>query len=173
MQTNGTPCETSLTSERKGPPRFTRLWWERYSPCLVAMLVMVGVASCLVVWDFSNCPIAVPAATMTFGVVVAGFTATQRNMLLTMGGSRILRFASTTGYDRHTIDYFDQSIRAGILVVVVSIIAIFLIHYAKPMWTWLPVLCGAIALAGSTIYRNECVMKQVVLRFLAEQRPTR
>ena len=57
--------------------------WEKGWPVLLAVCVVAATATLAVVLDVGPLPVAVPAATMTFGVVVAGFAATQRNMLLT------------------------------------------------------------------------------------------
>ncbi len=76
---------------------------ERYGPYLLA--AFAAAATAVFASGSEPFPQAPAAGTMTFGVVVAGFTATQRNMLLGMGGARVLRFAGHTGYCQNVLRY--------------------------------------------------------------------
>ena len=88
---------------------------------LVAAVSLLAVTQC----GPGTLPIALPAATMTFGVVVSGFVATQRNMLLTMSGAEVLRFAVERGYHNDVISYLMDCIRAGLLIIAISLSGFF------------------------------------------------
>ena len=90
--------------------------FERYFPFFLA--VVVGISAGIATFGFGIVPDskAVPAATMTFGIVVAGFTATQRNMLLGMRGASILRFLSRTGFYIGVLDNLMQCVYSALLL---------------------------------------------------------
>ena len=112
----------------------------------------------------------IPAATMTFGIVVAGFVAAQRNMLLTMTGSRVLRFVLKTNYYKHIINYLMDCIWAGLLVVLISL-AGFLLKEGSPLWpVWTSALGGSVVLVVGLVCRNELLITLVVREFLKDQK---
>ena len=98
---------------------------ERYFPFVIAAIVAIGIA--IIVFGFGKVQNSntLPAATMTFGIVVAGFTATQRNMLLGMRSSSVLRFLSRTGYYIDVLDYLMQCVYSALLVSAISVVGFF------------------------------------------------
>ena len=108
---------------------------------------------------------------MTFGIVVAGFAATQRNMLLGLGGSRVMRFAVRTGYYDDILAYLMDCVYAGIGVSVVSVAGFFLGDSALPWSLWLVVLTGSISLVLALTLRNEIMIVRIIKRFMEEQKP--
>ena len=145
--------------------------WEKNWPALLAVCATV-VTGCLAAFVFhiKSFPIPVPAATMTFGVVVAGFAATQRNMLLTMSGSEVLRFALRTGYYEDVISYLTAGIRSGLLVTLVSVCGFFLGENNISWIIWFSFLVGGITWVLGLIARNEKLVGLLVRRFLEDQR---
>ena len=105
---------------------------------------------------------------MTFGVVVSGFVATQRNMLLTMSGAEVLRFAVRTGYHEDVINYLMDCIRAGMLITTVSLSGLFIPKNSLLWGIWLPSLAGAIVLVVCLLIRNEILVSRIVRHYLEE-----
>ena len=106
---------------------------------------------------------------MTFGVVVAGFAATQRNMLLGMRGSSVLKFAVRTGFHDSVLAYLMHCVYAGLAVSVVSVVGFFI--NSNPLYwsVWFALLIGSIALVIALILRNEILMVRIVKRFMEDQ----
>lgn len=148
--------------------------FERRFSGLIALLAVV--ASLVVVWlcDIDALPKSLAAGTMTFGIVVAGFAATQRNMLLGMGGSKVLRFAVRTRFHHDILAYLMHCVYVGLAVALVSVIGFFLNEDASfgpfSLWElWLVVLVGLIVWVLALMFRNEIMMRQIVERFVEEQ----
>lgn len=141
---------------------------ERYWPFAIA--VVAGLIALVVALTFAIGPLpkSLAAGTMTFGIVVAGFTATQRNMLLGMGGARVLRFAVRTGYHNIVVDYLMHCVYAGIMVSVVSLFGFFLGKNALLWSLWLATVAALIVLVLALVVRNERLMIQIVMRFLED-----
>ncbi len=118
-------------------------------------------------------PDALVAGAMTFGIVVAGFSATQRNMLLGMGATKIMRLMAKTGYDQDILAYLMQCVWAGLLVTAVSAGKFFTNEVNNPSgfaWSaWLAVWSGAFVLAILLIIRNEILMFLVIKRVMKER----
>ena len=146
---------------------------ERYWPFAVAVVVttLVGIG----VWQFrvKPLPVSVPAATMTFGIVVSGFVATQRNMLLTMGGANVLRYAVRTGFYKDVLAYLAECIGTGLLVTGISITGFFLDRSILGWSIWLSLLSGAASLVVCLMVRNEILVFRMIQRFLEESQISR
>ena len=145
------------------PSQIARIW-----PLPLALFVA------LVAWFFANSldmqkpPFAVPGATMTLGIVVSGFVAAQRNMLLPMVGSRVLRFAVRTGYYKDIVTYLMDCILAGLLLTGFSLAAFFLGDCSLLWQIWFTGLGGLVALVVFLIVRNEILMGRVIRQYLAD-----
>ncbi len=109
-------------------------------------------------------------ATMALGLIVAGFTETQRNMFLSMSGSKVLRFAATSGYYKDILNYLADCVYAGLFATLVSLIGIFLGD--RGMWQsiWAAFWIGSILLMILVLVRNQWLMHRVFTRFMEEQR---
>ena len=140
-----------------------RVW-----PLLPAVPVALFAWVCTAGLDLDDPPMAVPGATMTLGIVVSGFVATQRNMLLPMVGSRVLRFAVTTGYYKDIVSYLMDCILAGLLLTGFSLAAFFLGDRALIWQIWFTGLAGLVALVVFLVFRNELLMGRVIRHYLAE-----
>ena len=136
----------------------------------MVMATLAAVVSAVAILQYEVGPfsIALPAATMTFGVVVSGFVATQRNMLLTMSGAEVLRFAVRTGYHQDVLNYLMDGIRAGLLVTVVSLSGFFVSQSSRWWEVWLPGLAGTVVLVVCLLIRNEILVTRMVRHFLEE-----
>ena len=135
-----------------------------------ALAVFAGAAAGVFVWQFGvhSLSIAVPAATLTFGIVVAGFVATQRNMLLAMGGSEIIRFALRTGYHKDILAYLADCIGAGLAVTAISIPGLLLGESVLAWAIWLCIQGGAVTLVVCLMARNELLMFRIIKRLWEE-----
>ena len=142
---------------------------ERWYPFVISALA-IGVAagvSCLFQPD--PFPKALLAGTMTLGIVVSGLVAIQRNMLLTMSGARVMRFAVRTGYYKDVIAYLRDCIWSGLLVTGISLVGLFA-DLLYGFWiAWFSVLAGAIVLVICLLMRNEKLMNLIVTRYIEER----
>ncbi len=139
---------------------------ERYGPYLLATLA-AGTLACFAS-EIESFPRTLAAGSMTLGVVVAGFTATQRNMLLGMGGARVLRFAVKTGYYKNVLRYLGECVYVGLIVTVVSAVCVLVSWYT---WLKLGLWGGSVVLVLALIARNEWLMFLIIKRFMEEQTP--
>ena len=142
---------------------------ERYLPPTLALIIASIAAFVVFRCDMQPLPKALAAGTMTFGVVVSGFAATQRNMLLGMRGSNVLRFAIRTGYHNDILDYLMHCVYAGLGVSVVSLVAFFLGDSVLMWRLWIIAVTFFIVLVLTLILRNEILMVRVVKRFIQDE----
>ena len=141
---------------------------ERRWPFLIGVLAGGGAAAVVFTCHFKLPPTTVPVAMMTFGIVVSGFVATQRNMLLTMGGASVLRFVANTGYYEDIVDYLRQCIFSGLFVALWSTLGFFL-GSDRMLWSiWLSVQTGAVVLVLALLFRNELIVVRLVKRFIEQ-----
>lgn len=142
---------------------------ERRLPLLIALILGVAAGAVAYIYEIEPFPKALSAGTMTFGIVVAGFAATQRNMLLGMRGSSVLKFAVRTGFHDSVLAYLMHCVYAGLVVSVVSVIGFFI--NSNPLYwsVWFAFLIGSIALVIALILRNEILMVRIVKRFMEDQ----
>lgn len=144
------------------------LWLERYWPVTAAAVAGMAAGWAVFVWDAKVDSRAVPAGTLTFGIVVSGFTATQRNMLLTMRGATVLRVLQRTGYYHNVVDYLMQCIAAAIAVSAVSFLGFFIDSHTILWQFWLVAGTFLVGLVLGFLVRNEIIMVKVVKRFLED-----
>ena len=101
-------------------------------------------------------------STLTLGVVTAGFTATKRSMLLSMGGSRVLKFAKSSGYGKVLLDYFGQGIYGGFSLILVSAIRLLMPSDLMPhptLWMlWFAFFSASLVFTIAALVRNERIM---------------
>ena len=140
---------------------------ERYGPFFPAAITAVVIA--VFASEAESFSRFISVGTMTLGVVVAGFTATQRNMLMSMGGTKVLRFAATTGYYRDVRDYLAWCIYAALFVVVVSGAGIFVNCNSWAWSLWLALWVGSVVLVLGFMVRNEILMSRIFTHFIKEQ----
>ena len=144
---------------------------EKYSPYLVGVIVSIVAGWIIFVGGYGVPPQMTAAGTLTFGVVVAGFAATQRSMLLGMIGSEVMKFAVNEGFHEDILRYLMDSIYAGIVLAGVSVLGI-LIFDCSTMWKiWSVSASCLVTLILSFMVRNEMIMSAFLKKFLDEQSP--
>ena len=142
---------------------------ERRLPFVIAAIVAAMAAVVAFMCEIGPLPKSLPAGTMTFGIVVAGFAATQRNMLLGMRGSTVLRFALRTGFHNDVLAYLMHCVYAGLVVSMVSVIGFFLGDKTLLLWKiWLVAITFCITLVLVLITRNEILMARIIKRFMED-----
>ena len=143
---------------------------ERRLPVVAAFLVAVMAGGLLgVMGDYPN-PTLVAVAALTFGVVAAGFSATQRNILLGMGGSRVLSFMVKTGYHTNALNYLMDGVYAGVGVSACALAGLFLFNCT--WWVlvgWTSLVAGAVAFVIGTIVRNEIMMARIIKHYMEDR----
>lgn len=144
---------------------------EKILPVLIAVLAALAAAAIAYICKIKPLPTAFSAGTMTFGIVVAGFAATQRNMLLGMRGSSVLKFAVNTGFHNSVLQYLMHCVYAGLVVSAVSVIGFFINGNSMLWLAWFAILVGSIVLVIGLVLRNELLMVQIVKRFMEDQNP--
>ena len=141
---------------------------ERLGPFTVAVFVGIGMGWLTQQWTLQP-SLTVPAATLTFGIVVSGFVATQRNLLLTMGGSQLVRYAVRTGLYKDVLNYLAQCIWAGLGVTFLSVLGMVCPNHPIAWSIWLPIQSALLMLVLCLIIRNEILMFRVVKRYWEER----
>ena len=143
---------------------------ERRLPFLVATVsaVVAGLVLFLIVGVEPGTS-GIPAAGMTFGIVVAGFAATQRNMLIGMGQTRVLRRLARTGYDKDVLSYLTDCVCAGLATTGVSLAGFFLGRDAIAWSAWLVSVAFVVSLVIALMVRNEIMSLRIVSHFIKEQ----
>ena len=108
------------------------------------------------------------ASSMTFGIVLAGFSATQRNMLFTMRNSQVIKRLKKIDHMETVLAYLSRTSYVGIFIVLLSFIGFFVTDYSHVARVWIAVLGGSIFGSVAYLVRNERVMELVLRRFMEE-----
>lgn len=143
---------------------------EKRGPTLSAI---VGAVSTLVVtWliGVTTVPAPLIATAATFGVVLAGFSATQRNMLFPIRSSRVIRRAIEINQMDRILSYLSRSSYVGIVITLYSFIGFFIGEHFLVVRAWMAVLIALVLFALACLARNEAVMSLIVKRYM-EERP--
>lgn len=141
---------------------------ETYLPCVVSF----GTAGSTLAFaqKLPTVPAELAAATITLGVVIAGFTATQRNMLVGMKGLPLLETLARTGHHLDLILYLKQCVWSSVTLVLVSATRFFLDDAPTEfVQVWGVVWFGTFAFVIASVVRNERLMFQVIGKFLKSQ----
>ena len=147
---------------------------ERYWPVVLAAIAAIVTGAVLYSYELRAIPRAIPAGIMTFGIVVAGFAATQRNMLLTLGGTEVLNRLRTTKHGHDVLDYLMHCVYSGVGLSVVAVLGLlFSDDSALFCWLWLILITFFIALILGSVVRNEVIMKRVVKHFIVDSNHSR
>ena len=140
----------------------------KYGPFFIGLVAGIAAAAFL-----RNCRVepleGLPIIGTTLGVIISGFAATQRSMLLTLGGTRILRHLVRTEYHNDVLTYMMQCIYAGIVVSVVSVFGMFVEPRSTAWSLWVGCFVGALATTFIILVRNEMMTVRVIKRLLEER----
>lgn len=142
---------------------------ERYWPMLLAVLVMGCSFYAVQQLEIRKVPVIFPGACLTLGIVVASFTATQKSMLLTMGGSKLVRYAVTTGFYKDIVAYLREALASGLLVAILAVPALLVDDKAIIWNVWVPLQLGAFTLIVGLIARNEWLVNRIIMRYWEER----
>ena len=146
-------------------------WAEKYVPYMASIVGALIAAGILFFGDFGKPPHMASVGTLTFGMVIAGFAATQRNMLLGMIGSEVMKFAVDRGFHNDILSYLMDSVYAGIVMSGFSIIGILIFDCSLLWEIWIIGATFLIVLILAFMIRNEMMMARILTRFLEEQNP--
>ena len=141
---------------------------EKVIPLCAAVIATVIAAVAVFVFDFGPVSKSLPVGTMTFGIVTSGFAATQRNMLLGMRGSTVLRVAQRTGYHHDILAYLMHCAYAGLSVSGVSVVGFFISDVPLAWSVWTVLVTFTVVLVLALTVRNEWLMSRVIARFLED-----
>ena len=142
-------------------------WVERFGPAGAAIAVAGGTFA---VTDHVEQFRGLSAwGAMTFGFVTAGFAGAQRNTLISNPRSNVIRRAVRTGIYRRMLGYFNQSVYAGLCLVLISV-ALFVTNSDSDWWKWLfAVSTGMIVWVTALAWRNEMITSRVIQQYLEDR----
>ena len=148
-----------------------RLWFETNSPFAVFLVIGAIGTGLACVQKLPEVPAALATATITLGVVVAGFTATQRNMLVGMKGLPLFQTLATSGHHQDLILYLKQCVWSSIALVVISVTRFFLNDASLAVvQIWEVIWIGTFAFVIASSIRNERLIFKIIGKFLESQR---
>lgn len=141
---------------------------EKYGPG--ASAIIGGIASMAISWilGMTTVPTALIATAATFGIVMAGFSATQRNMLFSIRGSRVIRRAIKINQMDRVLTYLSTSSFVGILLTLLSFVAFFVGHNIIIVGVSMGILGALVSFAIGCLVRNEVVMSLIQKRYFEE-----
>ena len=142
---------------------------EKILPPLIAFVATIVATIVVFIYEVGPLSNSIAVGTMTFGIVVAGFSATQRNMLLGMSGSSVLRFAVRNGFHDDILSYLMHCVYSGLTASCISIVGFFLDNHAFLWKAWLIIMTFAVVLIIGLIFRNEIMMVRIVKLFIEDQ----
>ena len=142
---------------------------ETLAPYAVASIASALLAVLMFSLKIGTPPEGVSFATLTFGVIASGFAATQRNMILGMNESAVLKYAVREGFHEDIVRYLMDSVYAGIWLSGFSVVGI-LVNDCSILWKiWIVMAGFFVVLILSFMTRNEMMMSRILKRFLDEQ----
>lgn len=146
--------------------------WERYKPHITALAV--GGVALAFGTSIPRFPGAIATAGLTFGIVVAGFTATQRTMLFGISArqSLIMQYLIKTERYDDILSFLKQGILSGLVMCVVSVAFFFLnclLQETALAWMiWIGVWSGSMTFVLICLLRNEQLMFIIVRQFMRD-----
>lgn len=141
---------------------------EKYAPYVITV-IGGGLALSVSWWlDIEAIPDALIAGTMTLGIVIAGFSATQRNMLFSMRQSRVIRRAIKINQMDHVWSYVSRTLFGGIVLTVISFIGFFINDNVVIVRIWITVLSALVCWTISYLALNEIIMTIISKRYIEE-----
>ena len=141
---------------------------EKRGPTLSA--IVGGVTALAATWllETTSVPAPLIATAATFGVVLAGFSATQRNMLFPIRISRVIRRAIQINQMDRILSYLSRSSYIGIVITLYSFIGFFVGDHFLVVRAWMAVLIALVFFALACLARNEMVMSLIMKRYMEE-----
>lgn len=142
---------------------------EKRGPTISA--IVGGVSTLVVTWllGLTTVPSPLLATAATFGVVLAGLSAIQRNMLFPIRSSRVIRRAIEINQMDRILSYLSKSSYIGVVISLYSFVGFFVGDNLIVVRVWTAVLGGLVLFALACLTRNEVVMSLILKRFLEER----
>ena len=119
--------------------------------------------------DVGPLPQSIAGGPLTFGFVVAGFAATQRNMLLPIRRSAIIKRLTEIGAQSYLSDYLMHAVWSGLTLSIVSVVGFFLGKNATLWNLWAVAVAFMVALIVGITLRNELIMSRIMKQYLNER----
>lgn len=142
---------------------------EKRGPIISSIIGCIATLGAMWILDMTEVPAALIATAATFGIVLAGFSATQRNMLFPMRGSRVIRRAIKINQMDRVLSYLSQDTYTGIALTLYSFTGFFVGDNLIVVRVWTVLLGGLVLFALAGLTRNEIVMALIMKRFLEER----
>ena len=141
---------------------------EKYGPLVFGVLGAALVLGLSYLIAFDKIPFPALASSMTFGVVLAGFSATQRNMMFTMRNSRVITRARQIRLLEPILLYLSRTSHVGIVLTLYSFIGFFVGEHVEVVRACMVGLGGLVFYSIALLIRNELVMALLLKRFMEE-----
>lgn len=134
----------------------------------LAFAVIRGVCTLVLAWlsGLTTIPPALTGTAMTFGIVMAGFSATQRNMLFSMRGSRVIRRANKNNQMVRVWFYMAYNTFVGIAITLYSFLGFFSGTNLIFNSVWITVLGALVFLALGFLLSSEIILWRVLRQHL-------
>lgn len=142
---------------------------EKRGPTISAIIGCVAALAAAWILGMSAVPIAMIATAATIGIVMAGFSATQRNMLFSMRGTRVILRAIKINQMDRVLSYMSKNPYIGIVLTLYSFVGFFIGNNQIVVVAWTAGLGGLVCFALACLARNEAVMSLIVKRYLEER----
>lgn len=141
---------------------------EKRGPTISA--IVGGVSTLVVTWllGLTTVPSPLLATAATFGVVLAGLSAIQRNMLFPIRSSRVIRRAIEINQMDRILSYLSKSSYIGVVISLYSFVGFFIGDHFFVVRVWMAVLVALVFFASACLARNEAVMSLIMKRYMEE-----
>lgn len=141
---------------------------ERHGPRISGVVGFGIILILAYLMELETMMVPILASSMTFGIVLAGFSATQRNMLFTMRNSQVIKRLKKIDHMETVLKYLSRTSYVGIIIVLLSFLGFFVSEYSDLARVWIAFLGGSIFGSIAYLVRNERVMELVLKRFMEE-----
>ena len=141
---------------------------EKRGPTISA--IVGGVSTLVVTWllGLTTVPSPLLATAATFGVVLAGLSAIQRNVLFPIRSSRVIRRAIEINQMDRILSYLSKSSYIGVVISLYSFVGFFIGDHFFVVRVWMAVLVALVFFALACLARNEAVMSLIMKRYMEE-----
>ena len=141
---------------------------EKRGPVASAVLGAAIVLALTYLVELDGIRVPLFASSMTFGVVLAGFSATQRNMMFTMRNSRVIVRAKQINQLEPILKYLSRTTHVGILLTLFSFVGFFVGDHSELVRIWMVGIGALVFFSIALLTRSELVMALLLRRFMEE-----
>lgn len=111
----------------------------------------------------------IATTTMTFGIVLAGFSGTQRNMLISIRRTRVIDRAIDINQIERVLSYLTKSSYVGLVLALYSFAGFFIDDHLVVLRAWIAGLGALVFFAIAHLARNEIIMSLILKRIMAKR----